>query len=211
MPERRSVWSQAGRLLLELLVVFVGVYAAFALSTWQEAQRDQARQRQILQALRSHVAWVHTDVERMHPRIDAELSAFLEEMEAGSMPELEPIELAGGEIGSGLWEALLQSGGLDVLNTSTIELMHKYFGALKYGATRLDDARAQTRLQLYPNLGRGPSAFYDVATGELRPEYGWYPSALRQMRGNVRTIAILGDSVLVHLDSLLGTPSSAPP
>lgn len=201
MPRRRPLWQQAGR---QLLVVFVGVYAAFALNTWQENQRDQARQRQILHALRSHVAWVHTDVQRMQPGVEAELAAFFEQLEAGEMPEIEPIQLSGGEIGSGLWEALLQSGGLDVLNTGTIELMHKYFGALKYGADRLEDARAQTRFQLYPDLGRGPSAFYNVSTGTLRPEYGWYPEALRQMRSSFRTIESLGGSVLVHLDSLLG-------
>ncbi len=211
MPRRPSLWQQAGRLLLELLVVFVGVYAAFALSTWQENQRDQARQQQILQTLRSHVAEVDRGVQIAGPRMDSTVfTPFFEQLEAGEMPELRPLSMTTGEVGTGLWEATLQSGGLDVLDASTIELMHTYFGALAYAAESIDEMRSQSHAYLYPNLGRGPGEFYDTSTGVLRPEYGWYPHALRQQRSNFRAIESLGGSVLAHLDSLLGsTPTDS--
>ena len=199
--------SEAGRLLLELLVVFVGVYAAFALSTWQEDRRDDARRAQILEALHAHVAWVDEGVDVMRPALDSSfISPFLDGLEAGERPEVEPITLTTGESGTGLWEAMLQSGGLDVLEAPTIELMHKYFASLQRGADGLEEARAQTLAQLYPRLGSGPDTFYDPRTGALRPEYGWYPAALRRMRSDFNTVAYLGDVVLVHLDSLLGRP-----
>jgi hypothetical protein len=195
--------KRAGRLLLELLVVFVGVYAAFALNTWREDRRDDARREQILQTLRSHVTWVDRGIEEGRPAIDSVfILPFLTRLEDGDAPVLQPIDFAAGAVGKGLWEAMLQAGGLDVLDAATIERMHHYFSTLEQGVHVLDDARAQSHVQLYPNLGRGTDEFYDER-GRLRPRYAWYPKTLRTLHHHFQRLDAAGDSTLAHLDSLL--------
>ncbi len=211
-PETKHWWRRGGRLLAELLVVFVGVYAAFALSTWQEAQRDHARQRQILETLRGHVALVDGELEASFPEADSlYLQPLLDSIEAGAMPPLVALNVSAGETGIGMWEAMLQSGGLDVLDAQTIGLMQRYFAIIASGVEAGDEFRTLVNNQLYPNLGREPDEFYDTSTGALRPKYGWYPRRLQRVRRVVGTLNDAGDEVLIHLDSLLGTPPADSP
>ncbi len=200
-------WQRGGRLLAELLVVFVGVYAAFALSTWQQDQRDEARHQQILETLRSHVALINDELDAVFPRVDSlYLRPLLDSIEVGAMPPLVALNLNAGDTGTGLWEALLQSGGLDVLDAQTIAMMQRYFAMLSSGVEAATELRTLINEQLYPSLGRAPSEFYDTATGALRPKYGWYPLRLQRVRSVTASIDVAGDQVLAHLDSLLGRP-----
>src|SRR5438105_15135724 len=54
-PSRRSFFSRFGRWIAELLLVFVGVYAAFWLNNYQERQRDAKRRDVILASLEESV------------------------------------------------------------------------------------------------------------------------------------------------------------
>ena len=46
--EKRSRFTHVGRWLAELILVFVGVYAAFWLSNYQQRQQDAERRDRIL-------------------------------------------------------------------------------------------------------------------------------------------------------------------
>ncbi|HEX5492350.1 MAG TPA: hypothetical protein VFX07_13895, partial [Candidatus Udaeobacter sp.] len=51
MTEKRSLLSRVVRWMAELILVFVGVYAAFWLNNYQQHQQDAERHDQILAAL----------------------------------------------------------------------------------------------------------------------------------------------------------------
>ncbi|PYL60442.1 MAG: hypothetical protein DMF24_10120, partial [Verrucomicrobia bacterium] len=49
--EKRSRLSRSGRWLAELLLVFIGVYAAFWLNNYQQHQQDAERRDRILASI----------------------------------------------------------------------------------------------------------------------------------------------------------------
>src|SRR5205809_5025848 len=88
--EKRSRFSRFGRWIAELILVFVGVYAAFWLNSYQQHLQDAERRDQILasleQQLREGIASGKTN------RANEERTAaeFQHALEAGEMPPLRP-------------------------------------------------------------------------------------------------------------------------
>src|SRR5260370_41572918 len=86
----KSFFSRVGRWLAELILVFVGVYAAFWLNNYQQHQQDAKRRDQILasieRTLREGIASGKinaTDQEQ-------QAAEFQRALDAGEMPPLRP-------------------------------------------------------------------------------------------------------------------------
>lgn len=194
-----SNWKRkAGALLLELLVVFVGVYAAFALNSYREAVRDRERKAVILESMQYMNAALQKEVGAMDSTLALRLGALEDAIEAGERPPLRPIEIGGGYQG-GLWEAMLQAGGLDVLSVELILAVESFNTYLRYSQAQLDRLAERNTELLIPNLDRGPDAFYDPETGALRPSYTW---VLDGYRGTLQQMTTLRQ-ITTQLDSLL--------
>ncbi len=52
---------------------------------------------------------------------------------------------------------------------------------------------------ILPQAGRHPEAFYDAATGGLRPEYAWYLQGMERLRQPAGQITVQGESVVLQL------------
>jgi hypothetical protein len=194
------------RLTLELLVVFIGVYAAFALSE-HRAQRESAERRDQLQlALIREIEGVTENTRRAAESAPRGLAALDSMIAAGERPPLQPM-LEPVRFESHMWEATLQSGGLELFPVPLVYRMSEFYNHLNMGFEQLAQLRSLSETVLVPHLGEGPDEFYDPATGRLRPKYHWYPQGIRNLGSVAAQITEAGDALL---DELRGATAASP-
>jgi hypothetical protein len=194
----KDVTGYGARLALELIVVFVGVYAAFALSERDARREDDARRQQIETALVGEIRDLTSNTRRVAEQLPPQLSKFDSAVAQGGRPPLEPwIEPI--RVQPHMWSATLQSDALDLLDVSTMYGLSTFYNELNAGFEQLAQLRSLSETVLIPNLDRGPAEFYD-ANGRLRPKYFWYRNGLRRLAALAARITVLGDSMVNELD-----------
>ena len=187
-----------GRWGIELVIVFIGVYAAFALSEYRQEQEAQAHREQIQQALLREIEAITAKTRRAAENMPRILAYYDSTMAAGAMPPLEPI-IEPIRVRAHMWEATLQGGGLNLLEVDTMYRVSTFYNALNDGLEQLAQLRALSETVLIPNLGRGPEEFYDTTTKTLRPKYAWYLLGLRNAGTISVEITVLGDALIADL------------
>jgi hypothetical protein len=187
------------RLALELAVVFIGVYAAFALSEY-EARRDaSARRRQLQSALVREIRDLTSNTRRVAEQLPIELSRFDTAVVNGERPPLAPwIEPI--RVQPHMWTATLQSGALDLFDVSTVYGISTFYNELNAGFEQLAQLRSLSETVLIPNLDRAPSEFYEASGRSLRPKYSWYRTGLGRLATLAARITFLGDSLVAELE-----------
>jgi hypothetical protein len=182
------------RLALELLVVFIGVSAAFAMSEY-EKRRDAADRRHQLQlALVSEIEDITSNTRRVAEASPVMMARFDSLVAAGARPPLDPM-IEPVRVDTHMWEATLQSGGLDLFDVPTVHRLSQFYNQLNAGFEQLDQLRTLSETVLIPNLGLGAEEFYDPADGQLRPKYQWYRSGMQRLGYLAITITAMGDSL----------------
>lgn len=189
--------SVVGRLAVELVVVSVAVYAAFALTEWQAEREEAERRRQIRQALVREIRDITDDTRvtvvwssEMVARYD---SAFAAAETPRLTPVIEPVHIQ-----PHMWQATLQSGGLELLDVPTIFRISRFYNELNLSLEQLEQLRTLSESVLIPNLDLGPTEFYDD-NARLRPKYDWYMFGLRRVAAFAQRITAMGDSVVAEL------------
>lgn len=168
---RKRIVPLAGRLLLELLVVFVGVYAAATLAQRQDRLAEVERREALQRALAEELGAIARTGEEMRPQLDA-LEAYSAAIRSGARPALEANQ-SYIPFTPSVWEAALASGGVELMDPALVVRLSEFYsrmGALMELGERTAD---HVRTVLLPNLDAPPSEFYD-AEGQLRPKYEWY-------------------------------------
>lgn len=162
------ITSAIRRMSVEILVGFIGVYAAFALSAYKEKRDLVDRRHQIKRALYHEIAPLVANSRRnaANGGYRGILSSFDSAVKAGAKPMprtfIEPLGL-----NMHMWEATKQSGGLDIIDVPTFERLSEFYNnwsemSVFYGQLR--DLSLNTILPLVP---KGADALYD-AKGDLR-------------------------------------------
>ena len=163
---------------VELIIVFVGVYAAFLLNAHQNREQDRQRRMQILAYLQNRTLASDQDLKKVTAAYDEQLHGFLSELEKGDMPEVQPISWATDyNANDTAW--LLQAGGMGLLNIETLAKLKDVDSAQSVGWTMMAHYQRLSDELIAPHLGEGRDYFYDPATKQLRKEYAKYPDILR--------------------------------
>jgi type II secretory pathway pseudopilin PulG len=194
---KAPVWMV--RLGVELLVVFIGVYAAFALSRY-EARRDATeRRRQLQNALVHEIKDLTSNTRRVAQQLPVQLAQFDSAVRTGTRPPLQPwIEPV--RVQTHMWEATLQSGALELFDIPTVHSLSQFYNELNAGFEQLAQLRALSESVLIPNLERGSSEFYQ-SDGKLRPKYQWYRDGLGRLSELAARITAFGDTLAAQLGS----------
>jgi hypothetical protein len=197
-------WPKApswfGKLALELVVIFVGVYAAFAMSQYQ-AQRETRHRREELQAaLAREIKDITANTRRVSQQLPVELATFDSNVRAGTRPLLQP-RIEPVRVQTHMWEATLQSGGLNLFDVNTVYNLSRFYNELNAGFEQLAQLRALSETLLMPNLERGSSEFYASDGRSLRPKYRWYRDGLGRLSQLAQSITVLGDTLLAQLEA----------
>src|SRR5438477_2802401 len=107
--EKRSLLSRIGRWTAELVLVFVGVYAAFWLNSYQQHQQEAKRRDQILASLEQRLKEGIESAKTEGIKEDREITEFQRALNAGEMPPLHPFAFSSDYSASDI-ATLLQSG-----------------------------------------------------------------------------------------------------
>src|SRR5438876_9641592 len=175
--EERSHLSRFGRWVAELLLVFVGVYAAFWLNNYQQHRQDAQRRDQILASLEQEFLKGIESGKIIGAKQERQAAEFRRALDAGEMPPLHPFvfttDYSPGDIAT-----LLQSGGIQLLDLETLTALRNDESVIRWGLSRMARYQKLSDELIVPNLDQDISFFYDPATRKLRKRFNIYPEAL---------------------------------
>jgi hypothetical protein len=175
--KKRSPLSQFGRWIAELVLVFVGVYAAFWLNNYQQHQEDAARRDQILAALEQQLREGIESGKINRAKEEREAVDFRHALDAGAMPPLKPFVFTT-DYSPIDWATMLQSGGVQLLEVQTLMAVRNDESVIRWGVNRMARYQKLSDELIVPNLDQDISFFYDPATKKLRKRFELYPEAL---------------------------------
>jgi hypothetical protein len=175
--EKGSLLSRLGRWTAELLLVFVGVYAAFWLNDYQQHRQDAERRDRILASIEQTLREGIESNEISRAKQQREAAEFRRALDAGEMPPLRPFVFTT-DYSPGDFAALLQSGGIQLLDLETLTALRNDETIIRWGLSRMARYTKLSDELIVPNLDQDISFFYDPATKKLRKRFEIYPEAL---------------------------------
>ena len=175
--EKRSLLSRIGRWIAELVLVFVGVYAAFWLNNYQQHRQDADRRDQILASLEQQLQEGIESGKINRAKQEQKAAEFRRALGAGEMPPLEPFVFTT-DYSPTDWATILQSGGVQLLDVQTLMAVRNDESVIRWGLSRMARYQQLSDALIVPNLDQDISFFYDPATKKLRKRFEIYPQAL---------------------------------
>src|ERR1041384_7335326 len=175
---KRSLLSRIGRWTAELVLVLVGVYAAFWLNNYQQGRQDAERRDQILAFIEQTLSeGIESSKINRAREQEPEAAEFRRAVDAGEMPPLRPFTFITDYSPSDL-ATMLQSGGVQLFDVQTLKALRSDESVIRWGLQRMARYQKLSDDVIVPNLGQDISFFYDPATKKLRRQFEIYPQAL---------------------------------
>jgi hypothetical protein len=168
---------RAGRWVAELVLIFVGVYAAFWLSNYQQQRQDAERRDRILASIEQTLRQGIESGKINRAEQEREAAQFRRALDAGEMPPLQPFVFTT-DYSPGDFATWLQSGGIQLLDLQTLNAVRNDESVIRWGLSRMARYQKLSDELIVPNLDQDISFFYDPATKKLRKRFEIYPEAL---------------------------------
>jgi hypothetical protein len=175
--EKRSRLFRFGRWIAELVLVFLGVYAAFWLNSYQQHRQDAERRDQILASFEQQLREGIESGKINRAKQEREATEFQRALNAGEMPPLRPFVFTT-DYSPTDWATMLQSGGVQLLDVQTLMAVRNDESVIRWGLSRMAWYQKLSDELIVPNLDQDISLFYDPATKKLRKRFEIYPEAL---------------------------------
>jgi hypothetical protein len=175
--QKRSLLSRVGRWAAELVLVFVGVYAAFWLSNYQQHRQDAERRDRILASLEEELRRGIESGKLETAKEEREATEFRRGLDAGEMPPLRPFVFTT-DYSPGDFATWLQAGGIQLLDVKTLTTLRELESVIRWGLNDIARYQKLSDELIVPNLDQDISFFYDPATRKLRKRFEIYPEAL---------------------------------
>ena len=175
--QKRSLLSRVGRWAAELVLVFVGVYAAFWLSNYQQHGQDEERRDRILASLEEELRRGIESGKLETAKEEREATEFRRGLDAGEMPPLRPFVFTT-DYSPGDFATWLQAGGIQLLDVKTLTTLRELESVIRWGLNDIARYQKLSDELIVPNLDQDISFFYDPATRKLRKRFEIYPEAL---------------------------------
>jgi hypothetical protein len=201
----KNVFTRFGWLLAELLFVFLGLYGAFLLERMHDEKMDLLRKRQILEALVQEFTGYESELSEASTALDEGYGVpFFTNYSAGEQPFPRQIPLVGmGNVNTGIWEAMLGSGGMEVLEVKKIQEVQSFFKAYQDFLQLLQGFKELYNSFILPEYDQNTTFFYQAEGIELRDKYKWYVNQLFQMGMGLRALSEQAASTLAILQKEL--------
>jgi hypothetical protein len=167
-----------GRWVAELVLVFIGVYAAFALNNYQQHQQNAKRHDQILEWLERLLTAGIENAKTEGAREDQKLAKFQHALQAGEMPPVDLFVFTTDYNATDI-ATLLQSGGIELLDLKTLTALREFESVIRWGLSRMAHYQKLSDELIAPNFDQDISFFYDPAAKKLRKRFEIYPEALQ--------------------------------
>jgi hypothetical protein len=170
--------SRTGRWVAELVLIFVGVYAAFWLNSYQQRQQDAQRRDRILASIEQTLREGIESGKINRAEQEREAAQFRRALDAGEMPPLHPFVFIT-DYNPGDFATVLQAGGIQLLDLQTLTALRNDESVIRWGLSRMARYQKLSDELIVPNLDQDISFFYDPATKKLRKRFEIYPEALQ--------------------------------
>ena len=170
-----------GKFLFEIIIIFVGVTAAFALEAARQEREETAYRKSMIAAM----VPTFDDMQR-HNRIfineaGTKIDAFDRDLAAGKRPLLPIFRESGAERPPmRAWDGIVASGVSKVLPPKTYFELSQFYNRQESLGERYVRYAEMTERDIYP-LGPKQHGIYDPASGRLKPEYAAYVDRLRDL------------------------------
>ena len=134
--QKRSLLSRVGRWTAELLLVFVGVYGAFWLNSYQQHREDAGRRDQILGSFEQQLREGIESGKINRAKQEQKAAEFRRARDAGEMPPLQPFVFIT-DYSPIDWATMLQSGGVQLLEVQTLMAVRNDESVIRWGLSRM--------------------------------------------------------------------------
>jgi hypothetical protein len=171
-------FSKIGRWIAELVLVFIGVSAAFWLNNVQQHQQEAKRRDQILASLERTLREGIESGRINAAEQEQKAAEFQRALDAGEMPPLRPFVFTT-DYNPGDFATLLQSGGIELLDVETLMALRNDESVIRWGLSRMAHYQKLSDELIVPNLDQEISFVYDPTTRKLRKRFQMYPEALQ--------------------------------
>lgn len=171
-----------GKFVFELVIVFIGVTAAFALENRREQSTEAKYHAAMIAALRPTL----DDLVQHNAEFDAEvlpkLAAFDAALAAGGQPVLPIFREENSERPpTRAWDGMVASGGARSIEPSLFFKLALFYTRQESFGERYVRYNEFTEQRVY-GAGHDASAFYDPASKRLKPEFAAHVDRLRDLQ-----------------------------
>ena len=167
MEEKRTAFSaRLVRWSAELVLVFIGVSAAFWLNNYQQSRQDAERRDRILASIEQTLREGIEGSKINRATQEREAAKFRRALDAGEMPPLHPFVFITDYTPSDL-ATVLQSGGIQLLDLQTLTALRNDESVIRWGLSRMARYQKLSDELIVPNLNQGISFFYDPGHQEI--------------------------------------------
>ena len=187
----KNLGARFGWLIAEVVLVFLGMYGAFVLERMHDDDMDLLRKRQILQALVDEFANYEEELGSASNSLDEGYGIpFFTAYSSGEKPFPRPIPFGGmGSVNTGIWEAMLQSGGIEVLEVELIQGVQGFFKKLQDLLDLYSRFERLSESMILPEMDQSVDFFYEPKGSELRDKYKWYVNSLFTVGMSLRELS----------------------
>lgn len=194
-----TIWTTIGSWVGEIVVVFIGVYLAFLLSGYRTNQQNEQKKQQIYASL--HEYFLSFNFQHTANAIDSTHGQpFLKAYEKGEMPRLKPLPFLRSSMSNDTWQAILQAGGIDLLDVNFILQIDDLFAKVRSLRQSIKNFNYMSNQYLLPYPEADISRFYNTKTKKIRPLYEWYVTFLKQTPPHLRDMQMRVDSMLAIIE-----------
>ena len=166
--------------MVDLLIVFVGVYAAFVLNGYATHREQRDRREQLLTWLDDYCGESAANLENEKTLIEEAITDFNRRLNNGEMPELAYVNI-NSSYDSSFSLSFFQAGAGELLDVGTLRQLRAVDKDSKLAAENIRHFQELAASVLVPQLNHERSFFYDPSTRKLLPQYAWYPMAFQDM------------------------------
>lgn len=166
--------------MVDLVIVFVGVYAAFVLNAYESGREQSDRREQLLTWLDDYCGESAANLENEQTLIEEALTDFNRRLNKGEMPELAYINI-NSSYDSTFTLSFFQAGAGELLEVGTLRQLRAVDKDSKLAAEDIRHFQELTTSVLVPQLNHERTFFYDPSSRQLLPQYAWYPTAFQDM------------------------------
>lgn len=182
-----------GKFAFELVVVFIGVTAAFAIENWRQEAEEARYRSTVVVAVGQTFGSVATHGRGISRAISDKLRVFDDGVARGDQPKLPVYREPGGEgPPTQIWDGLMSTGALKALKPDMVWRLAAFYNELNSVGDRYLRYNAVTETLVF---GLDPDQAEAWVDGRLKPEFRAYVEQLRELRA-------ANDSVIRKADRL---------
>lgn len=202
MSRRHDIRGSVKRYGAELVIVFVGVYAAFWVDNYRDQKRDAERTVQIVQTLHADLQDFVTTSRIFDERIVSGLDAWEAARANGERPPPFVLRVERSETPPiSVWEAVSQSSLVELLEPSLLFDLGFFYSEVEgVGVKFLRYSEFADEFVL-PGTKRDSGWFYNDAGDQLKPEFAAHMDRLREYQQDSRVMTEWAECLIERLEA----------